>query len=249
MMAVIFDLDGVLVDSEPYWQEGFLEITKDFCRESGLPDPDLELKDMARFQGGRVNDTMRTILTSLGHEDLADREHIEALARRVIDRVSDDFAARKLGASTPGPIEQNVRVAHELADRGFPLAVASSSAQEFIEAALEQIGLLDAVAVTQSAYELEHGKPHPEVYRRTLDRLGVKAQEAVAIEDSTTGIGSAVRAELATIWFLLDTGESDDDAMARLRDTLGEDADSAERVRLVTHELRVADIEEVMTQL
>jgi beta-phosphoglucomutase-like phosphatase (HAD superfamily) len=71
----------------------------------------------------------------------------------------------------------------------------------------------------------------------------------VAIEDSTTGIGSAVRAELATIWFLLDSDESDEDAMARLRDTLGEDADSADRVRVITHELRVDDVEQVMAQL
>ena len=117
MTAVIFDLDGVLVNSEPYWQAAFLEITREYCKEQGYAEPDLELADMARFQGGRVNDTMRTILTSLGHE--TDPDTIEALAKRVIDQVSDAFRAQS------EPITENVRVARELADRGVRIGVAS----------------------------------------------------------------------------------------------------------------------------
>jgi HAD superfamily hydrolase (TIGR01509 family) len=242
MTAVVFDLDGVLVNSEPYWQESFLAITRQFCAESGYAEPPYVLADMARFEGGRVNDTMRTILTSLGHEQDADRDRVEALAQRVIRRVSEAF--RK----NPAPIAENVRVARELADRGIPLGVASSSAQEFIDAALEQIGLADAVAATQSAYHLEHGKPHPEVYLLTLDRMGVSAKEAVAIEDSTTGIGSAVRAGLRTIWYLVAPEESDEAAKSRLRATLGEDGSAADGV-LITRALRVEDVEQVMATL
>lgn len=240
MTGVIFDLDGVLVNSEPYWQGAFLQITREFCEESGFAQPNLELRDMVRFQGGRVNDTLRTILTSLGHEESTYPDMIEDLATRVIDHVSDAFRA------APTPITGNVRVARQLADNGVLIGVASSSAQIFIDAALEKIGLADAVAVTQSAYPLKHGKPHPEVYLLTLDRMGISAEETVAIEDSTTGLGSAVRAGLATIWYLEDEAESEDDALARLRETLGEEADAVERVRLITRVLSVEDVERVM---
>ena len=211
MTAVIFDLDGVLVNSEPYWQGAFLAVTRDYCQESGFAEPELELADMAAFQGGRVNDTMLTILTSLGHAESADPDTIEGLAAEVIAQVGAAFRLES------APITDNVRVARQLADRGVRIGVASSSAQTFIDLALEEIGLADAVTVTQSAYELEHGKPHPGVYQLALERLGVSAREAVAIEDSTTGIGSAVRADLATIWYLDNAEESYDDALARLR--------------------------------
>jgi sugar-phosphatase len=243
MTAVVFDLDGVLVNSEPYWQESFLEITRQFCAESGYAAPPYVLADMARFEGGRVNDTMRTILIALGHEQDADAESVEELARRVIHRVSTAF--RK----NPAPIADHVRVARELAGRGVQVGVASSSAQEFIDTALDRIGLGDVVAVSQSAYGLEHGKPHPEVYRLTLDRMGVSAREAVAVEDSTTGLGSAVRAGLATIWYLADPDEPDEAALSRLRATLGRDEGAADRVRLITRALRVEDVEQVMATL
>ena len=243
MTAVIFDLDGVLVNSEHYWQGAFLAITHEFCDESGLADPGLRLEDMATFQGGRVNDTMRAILTALGHGAPADPVTVEALAQRVIQQVSAAFRQQS------EPITDNVRVARELADRGVLIGVASSSAQAFIDLALEEIGLSDAITVTQSAYPLEHGKPHPEVYRLTLQRMGVTAQDVVAIEDSTTGIGSAVRADLATIWYLDNAEESYDDARARLRGTLGDEADAADRVRLITRALLIEDVEQVMATL
>ena len=239
MKGAIFDLDGVLVDSEPYWQRGFAEVTNEYCVESGLPDPALTAAQMARFQGGRVNDTLASILASLGHPELAAQESLEQLTGRVIAHVSHAFVAH------PTPIESSISVARQLADRGVPLAVASSSAQEFIDAAIKTIGLQDAVSVTQSALGLRHGKPHPEVYQLTLDQLGLEADDVVAIEDSTTGIGSAVRAGIATIWLLQNSTETEAEAIQRLRDTLGSDADAGARVRRITRDLTMADIDAV----
>jgi mannitol-1-/sugar-/sorbitol-6-/2-deoxyglucose-6-phosphatase len=243
MTGVIFDLDGVLVNSEPYWQRGFAEIATQFCLERGLPDPGLTPKQMSRFQGGRVNDTVAAILSGLGHGNHVDPTTVVALTDRVIDHVSRQFA------KNANAIESSVRVARQLADRGIPLAVASSSAQQFIDTALEAIGLSDAFAVTQSALELKHGKPHPEVYLLTLDKMGLKARDVVAIEDSTTGLGAALRADLATIWLLQDTAESEADSLERLRATLGNVAGAADLVRRVTRDLTIEDVEDVMKAL
>src|SRR5690242_17504698 len=118
--GVIFDLDGVLVDSEPYWQEGFAQIANQFCVERGFPDPGLSAEQMSRFQGGRVNDTVATILSELGHRDLADAATVKALTDRVVDHVSRRFA------ESSNEVASSVRVARQLADRGVALGVASS---------------------------------------------------------------------------------------------------------------------------
>lgn len=242
-VGVIFDLDGVLVHSEPYWQRGFAEVVNRFCVDRGLPDPGLTASEMSRFQGGRVNDTVATILRDLGHGDYVDATTVAELTDDVIDHVSEQFA------ENANAIESSVAVARQLADRGIRLAVASSSAPQFIEAALQAIGLADAFPVTQSALGLEHGKPDPEVYRLTLARMGLEAHEAIAIEDSTTGLAAAARAGLATIWLQRDVEESEAESRARLRAALGADGDAARFVRKVTRDLTMDDVENVMKTL
>lgn len=241
--GVIFDLDGVLVDSEPYWQDGFAQIANQFCLERGFPDPGLTAEQMWRFQGGRVNDTMAAILSELGYGDEVNAQALVALTERVVDYVSKRFAANS------NEIASSVRVARRLADRGVALAVASSSAQQFIDTALRAIGLSDAFPVRQSALELQNGKPHPEVYLLTLAKMGLEAHEVVAIEDSTTGLGAALRAGLATVWLQQDLGESEAESLDRLREVLGDDAGAADHLRRITHELTLADVEDVLGAL
>lgn len=243
MTGVIFDLDGVLVNSEPYWQEGFAEVATQFCLEHGLPDPGLTAEQMSRFQGGRVNDTVAAIMSELGYGNYTDPGMVNALTDRVIDHVSAQFA------ENANEIPSSVRVARQLADRGIPLAVASSSAQQFIDAALEAIGLSDAFTVTQSALDLEHGKPHPEVYLLTLDKMGLQAREVVAIEDSLAGLGAALRADLATIWLRQNTAESEADSLNRLQATLANEVNAVDLVRKITPDLTIEDVEDVMESL
>lgn len=247
MTGVIFDLDGVLVNSEPYWQEGFAAIGNEFCVERGLPDPQLTPAQMSRFEGGRVNDTVTAILTELGHGEHVDAATVRELTDRVIARVSTQFAEHS------NAIESSVRVARQLAERGIPLAVASSSAQQFIDAVLDALDLREAFGVTQSALLLEHGKPHPEVYLLTLQKMGLEAREVVAIEDSTAGVAAALRAGLATIWLRPDAGqESDADRLERLRPALGDAADATDAtalLRKVTPELTIEDVEAALESL
>lgn len=193
MSAVIFDLDGVLIESEPYWQRGFADVVNEYAAQTGWIHRAFEATDMARFQGGRVPDTIATLLSSLGHPDAGRPEIIERLTGLVIDTVSAEFGQH------PAPIVDSVAVARSLAARGTRMAVASSSAPQFIDAAITELGLTDAFPVRQSALGLEHGKPHPEVYLLTARRLGEDPRACVAIEDSPAGIGAAVAAGMTCI--------------------------------------------------
>jgi mannitol-1-/sugar-/sorbitol-6-/2-deoxyglucose-6-phosphatase len=187
--AVLFDLDGVLVESEPYWQEGFAAVVNEFATESGWGDPGLTTKQMAEFLGGRVDDSLSTILEAIGHpEAAADGATMGTLTERVVDFASYAFERE------PITIESSVEAVRELRARGVKLGVASSSAPEFIALSLQTLGLEDAFVARQSALGLERGKPDPEVYQLLLEKLGERAADCVAVEDSPRGIGSAVAA-------------------------------------------------------
>jgi mannitol-1-/sugar-/sorbitol-6-/2-deoxyglucose-6-phosphatase len=192
--VVIFDLDGVLVESEPYWQAGFADIVNAFAGDSGWTPPGLKADQMGAYQGGRVDETLREILTKLEHSETAmDESLVHDLTHRVIDHASTAFLDH------PTPIPVSVAAAKELHARGHTIGVASSSAPEFIDTALEVTGLDGLVAARQSALGLARGKPDPEVYLLLLRQVGVQADQCVAIEDSEKGIGAAVAAGIPCI--------------------------------------------------
>lgn len=191
--TVIFDLDGVLVDSEPLWQRGFADVVNTWLESTGAPNPGLAASQMGSYAGGRVNETLREILVGLGRDEASDDALIAQLTAQVVADTSKAFAA------SPTPIQSSVDVARELRARGARLAVCSSSAQEFIDTVIDVLGLEGVFETTASALELEHGKPHPQVYLGVLDALGVAAADCVAIEDSARGIGSAVAAGIPCV--------------------------------------------------
>jgi beta-phosphoglucomutase-like phosphatase (HAD superfamily) len=200
--AVIFDLDGVLVDSERHWQGAFADIANEVTRERGWGARTFTAQDMARYAGGRVNETLRDIFTDIGRPEVAaDDQLVDALTRRAVRQASEEFLA------DPKPISSSVDVARSLAREGMKLGVASSSSLDFIDTVLSCLGLAESVAARQSALNLEKGKPDGEVYRRTLRALGERAADCVAVEDSKVGIQAATDAGLRCIG--LYTGDPD----------------------------------------
>lgn len=193
MSAVIFDLDGVLVESEPYWRQGLADVLNEWTRRSGPMSSALTSDDLRAYEGGRVSDTLTRVLVAGGHRGASDPAVVASLTEQVVRQVSALFEAR------PAPIEASVAVARALHSRGVRLGVASSSAPEFIAAALRIVGLSDAVSVTQSALHLERGKPDPEVYLRCAERLGEPPERCVAIEDSQVGVSAAAAAGIPCI--------------------------------------------------
>jgi HAD superfamily hydrolase (TIGR01509 family) len=178
--AVIFDLDGVLLDSEQLWNEA----KEALVREAGGRWRD----DAPRAMMGMSSHEWATYLrTELG----VDRD-VSTINRDVVRRMEDLYRARL--PLLPGAVD----AVRALAER-WPLGLASSSNREIIDLALELSGLDGAFAVTVSSEEVARGKPAPDVYLQAARRLDVPPEQGVAIEDSSNGLRAAAAAGMPVI--------------------------------------------------
>jgi HAD superfamily hydrolase (TIGR01509 family) len=234
--VVIFDLDGVLVDSEPYWREAFRAAMDVIAADLGTTAPAMSDEELHEYEGGRVSDTVRTLAAAVF--GTVSEETIEHAVEAGIER------ARTLFAKEPRAISASVETAVELSARGFRLAVASSSAPVFIEAVVERVGLADAVEVMESAFFLENPKPHPDVYLNVVARMGVSSEHCTAIEDSWTGVQAALRAGLRTVWLTEDPVESLKERVLTLRDRDPESNHVREPSLLFTKSLDADEVQE-----
>jgi HAD superfamily hydrolase (TIGR01509 family) len=178
--AVIFDLDGVLLDSEQSWNAA--------------------KEELVRETGGRWLDEAPAAMMGMSSREWAAYLRDELHVPRDADAISRDVAGRMLDGYRrklpllPGALE-SVRV---LSGR-WPLGLASSSNREVIELALELAGLRDDVEVAISSEEVACGKPAPDVYLAVAERLGAEPSRCVAIEDSSNGLRAAAAAAMAVI--------------------------------------------------
>ncbi len=181
LAAVIFDMDGLLVDSEPLWVRAEMQV----FGEVGVA---LSEEDCALTKGLRTDDVI-----AYWHARRAWAEPSPAdVQARLIARVAD--LVRAEGKSLPG-----VQHALDLARARGPIALASSSPSSVIHATLARLGLENAFDVVQSAEHESHGKPHPGVFIRTAERLGVPAEQCLVLEDSLTGVIAAKAARMACV--------------------------------------------------
>ena len=178
--AVVFDLDGVLLDSEQLWDE---------VRER-----------LAREREGRWHEGAQADMMGMSsrewsvymHERIGLPEPPEEISAEVVRRMLERYE-RELPL-IPGAVDTVERIA-----AGWPLGLASSSNRELIEAALEASGLARHFQVTVSSEEVARGKPAPDVYLEAARRLGAPPERSVAIEDSQNGIRSARAAGMRVI--------------------------------------------------
>ncbi len=210
MTAVIFDLDGVLVDSEPLWSAGFAEVVNEYAAGQGWVSPGLVPGQLGAYQGGRVNETLREIPDG----NVGIRQLPSSPTPQVVDELTEHAGDPAGGYCIPGArptgIASSVETARELHARGLKLGVASSSAIDFIDTVLDTLGLSDAFSARQSSLLLKRGKPDGEVYRRTLQELDERAEDCLAIEDSARGIGAAEAAGIRCIGLWREPGSRPD---------------------------------------
>ena len=182
--AAIFDLDGLLIDSEPLWQQAEIEC----FGEVGVS---LTRRQAQETLGLRSDEVVCLRFDEYGWDEEA--HPLEKVEERIIERVVELIETD--GKPMPGVYEalDFVQAA------GLRLAVASSSRVRVIEAALQALEIADRFELTHSA-ELELlGKPHPGVYLTTARRLDLPPAACVAFEDSPAGLESAKEAGMACI--------------------------------------------------
>jgi HAD superfamily hydrolase (TIGR01509 family) len=170
--AVIFDLDGVLLDSESAW----VEVKKEFTEESGG-----HWEERARVEMLGMSSTE---WSRYMHDELGVPVPPEKISTEVADRLAQQY--REHLPLLPGAVE-----AVRSLVRQWPLGLATSSNRNVIDLVLEESGLADAFAATVSSEEVDRGKPAPDVYLEAAKLLQVEPTKCVAIEDSTNGIRSA----------------------------------------------------------
>ena len=175
-------MDGLLVDSEPLWQEAEIEV----FAEIGVP---LTRQDCWETKGHRVDDTVAYWRAKRGWSGPAPREVERRLVARVIELVHER-AEPKDGARDAIDFFRA---------RGLRLALASSSSPPLIDAVLARLAMAADFEVVRSAVNESHGKPHPAVYLSTAAGLGVLPRECVALEDSLVGVAAARAAGMLCI--------------------------------------------------
>ena len=178
--AVVFDLDGVLLDSEQVWDEAREQLAK----ERGGRWHDEAQKDMMGMSSTEWSRYM--------HERIGLPEAPEEINREVVERLSASY--REHLPALPGAKEAVERLAAR-----WRLGLASSSNRELIDLALELLGVKQFFAVTVSSEEVARGKPAPDVYLEAVRRLGVEPAHAAAVEDSSNGILAAKAAGMRVL--------------------------------------------------
>ena len=192
--AVVFDLDGVLLQSEEVWDA----VRERYVREAG----------------GRYDEEVQRAMMGMSapewsrylHEEAGVREDPEDINRDVVERMLEAY--RRELPLLPGAVEAVRRTAES-----FPLALASSSNREIFEAVLDLAGIADCFRATVSSEEVARGKPAPDVYLEAARRLGIEPERCAAVEDSHAGIRSAKSAGMRVIAIPNASYPPDDEAL------------------------------------
>jgi HAD superfamily hydrolase (TIGR01509 family) len=178
--AVVFDLDGVIVDSEQVWDD----VRERYTRETGGTYTDRATRDMMGMSSLEWSRYMAETL----HVPGTPEEINAAVVARMLERYGE----------APPLIDGAVDAVRRIGER-WPLAVASSSNPELIEIVLRVSGLASLFRVTVSSQDVPRGKPAPDVYLEAARRLGVAATRCAAVEDSHNGIRSAKAAGMRVV--------------------------------------------------
>ena len=178
--AVIFDLDGVIVDSEHVWDE----VREELARERGGRWSERAQADMMGMSSTEWSVYMHEVIGLRESPEEIDAE----VVRRMLARYAEDLPLIE------GAVEAVARLAGS-----FRLGLASSSNRPLIEAVLESSGLTKHFEATVSSEEVARGKPAPDVFIEAARRLGVPPAHCAAIEDSGNGIRSAHAAGMRVV--------------------------------------------------
>lgn len=179
--AVLFDMDGVIIDSEPLWSEAEKRL---LARRNLSYSPSLKTAMMGRDAKGAVRLLREHYsLTDSVEELIGERNHL------IAELFKEDLK------TIPGALE----LVRSVIAEGIITGLVSSSSQPLIELALEKIGATGLFAITLSGDQVARGKPAPDVYITAAERLGVKPEHCLVIEDAPHGVAAAKHAGMCCL--------------------------------------------------
>ena len=191
--AVIFDMDGVIVDSEPW----HLEINLELYEELGFK---LTLEEYKQFIG-KSNIDMWSLLKN--------KYSLKQSIPEIL-KIQGEKSIQHLQQQKDGLIEGILPLLRTLKEKGIPIGLASSSSLEYIEAVLNKYKIREYFRVVVSGENMEKGKPAPDIFLYTAELLGAKPENCVVIEDSENGVKAAKAGGMRCIGFINpNSGEQD----------------------------------------
>jgi HAD superfamily hydrolase (TIGR01509 family) len=192
--AIIFDMDGVLSDTQPIHSR----VESDLLRQYGI---ELSPEEITREFAGVTGEEMFPRIFSRSGKPVDD-------LGKVIERkwLMVEEASRGNVLPIPGALD----LVAAFRERGLPLAVASASRHSYIEMALRELGLSESFNAIVSSDDVAHGKPAPDVFLLAAKRLGVAPQSCLVIEDGVSGMRAAKSAGMYCIGLVSSDGDRAD---------------------------------------
>lgn len=182
LKAVIFDMDGVLIDSEPLWRQAMMTA----FAESGMP---LTEEECRKTMGLRIHEVIHYWI----HHYQANQVNAAELEYRVMSILLD------LIDSTGTLIHGITDIIQFCNEKKIKMGLATSSSNQLMKAVLMKLDLAQSLSATVSAEHLRYGKPHPEVFINCAELLNIPPQECVVIEDSLNGVIAGKAAQMMVV--------------------------------------------------
>lgn len=180
--AVIFDMDGLLIDSEPLWREAEVYVFNNV----GVP---LTVEMTTQTMGLRTDEVVSYWQNRHPWNTPSKQEVSQQIDGTVIELIRQKCVAKE-------GVQEAVSLCKEA---GLPVAIASSSPMLLITTVLEKLGIANQIDAVHSAHDEAYGKPHPAVYISTAKTLGIQPAHCLAFEDSVNGVISAKAAKMKCI--------------------------------------------------
>ncbi len=206
--AVLFDMDGVLVNSEPWWNEARVAFAL-------AHDRHWSPEDQALCMGGNSREWAEIMQVRLGLPDMS------------VDAIQDAVVAGVVGRyhANPVPIIADAPAQVRRIARHRPVAIASSSHHDIIAAAVDALGLHEVMGAIVSSDEVRLGKPAPDVYLLAATRLGVAPDRCLVVEDSVNGVRAGKAAGMTVVLVPNESFPPTDEARALADHIVGSLAD------------------------
>ena len=180
--AVIFDMDGVLIDSEPLWRKAMIE---GFASIGVL----ITEEDCKKTTGNRLKEVVEYWFEKLNIHDVLPTEIEHRIINMLVKLINNE------GKAISGVIE----VINFCNNKNIKIGLATSSSNQLMEAVLEKLNLKNTFKSSISAENMEYGKPHPEVFLNCASQLQISPLECIVIEDSINGVIAAKAAFMSVI--------------------------------------------------